>query len=141
MRRVKLEQVSGDFLLRPTGKSDPFTTGDAIHFRSLLAAEHDPAANSFLFRRRALGVQGIRSLFSYLQGEGFQLDLDAGASAALNKIQGGREVLERSRREGLAVKQARTKTVKIGRFRRRLKPFQIPATAHMIRVSHPANFS
>src|SRR5258707_5193022 len=141
MRCVSIEQSGGDFLLRPAGKGDPFRSRDVIYFRNSLWAEHDSDTNSFTFRRQKLGRQGIRYLFSYLGAEGFTLKLDVGASRALAEIKGGQEVLDQSRRAGLELKQQKKKTLNISGFKRGLKPFQIPATAHMIKVSHPANFS
>src|SRR6185437_3726052 len=141
MRRGRLEQVGGDFVLRPVGKTNPFSTADTIYFRNLLSADYDADTNSFVFRRQTLGRQGPRYLFGYLESERFDYELDSTASRTLEAIRGGRQILEQSRRAGLALKGQRKKTLNINGFRRRLKPFQIPATTHMIRVAHPANFS
>src|SRR5580704_13354406 len=112
MKRVRIEQIAGDFLLKQVGRNSPFSTSDAIYFRSLLSAEHDASNNSFLIRRQALGRQGVRYLFDYLKGAGFALELDSDASKTLDAIHGGREVLEKSRRAGLALKQHRAGSIK-----------------------------
>ncbi|HEV2329966.1 MAG TPA: DEAD/DEAH box helicase [Verrucomicrobiae bacterium] len=141
MRRVKLEGGSGDFILRPVGNGNPFSTADTIYFRNLLSAEHDVDSNTFTFRKQALGKQGPRYLFTYLDAEGFQLELDAAASRTLDTIKKGRKVLEQSRQAGAVMKQVTGGGLNTKGLKRRLKPFQLPATSHMIKVAHSANFS
>jgi SNF2 family DNA or RNA helicase len=141
MRRVKLEGGSGDFVLSPIGNGNPFSTADTIYFRNLLSADHDADSNSFTFKKHSLGKQGPRYLFSYLDSEGFALELDAAAARTLAVIKKGRKVLEQSRKAGAMMKQTNHRELDIKGFKRHLKSFQVPATDHMVRVAHPANFS
>jgi SNF2 family DNA or RNA helicase len=139
MKNASIKLDKDELTLELQG-SEPPSSEDSIFFCNILPAE-DKGSGVFLFKRKGLGRQGLADLFAYLKESSFSLKLDSEAKRFWNSIQGDKEELSSSLKAGMILKRKPAKKITIPNFRRKLKPFQIPATAHMLSISHSANFS
>jgi SNF2 family DNA or RNA helicase len=139
MKNASIKLDKDELTLELKG-SEVASSEDSIFFCNILPGE-EKGTGLFNFKRKGLGRQGLADLFSYLKENSFSLTLDAEANRFWNSIQGDKEELSSSLKVGMALKRKPAKTITLSHFRRQLKPFQIPATAHMLSTAHSANFS
>lgn len=129
-----------DELTLKFAQPDASSVEDSIFFCNILPGE-DRGLGTFYFKRKSLGRQGLTDLFSYLKGNAFNLTLNEDARRLWSSIQVDKDELSSALQTGTTLKRKPAKSVNIPHFSRQLKPFQIPATAHMISIAHSANFS
>src|SRR5262249_10601238 len=72
---------------------------------------------------------------------GYDVDLDSGARLLLSEIAQARENLAQALRTGRDLKEHPVRRFRVPGLQRELKPFQLPAVAHMVNVENAANFS
>lgn len=78
----------------------------------------------------------------YLQGKRIPIELDSTALALIQARKASAQELEAARIAGLAIHQGQLfGDASVPGFLRELKPYQLPAVAHMVAVNHSANFS
>lgn len=86
--------------------------------------------------------RAIEGLSKYLAAKSIPFILDSAAQAYLNTRQSSAQALEAARDLGAKIHQTELfEQPVIPGFTRVLKPYQLPAVAHMVAVSHAANFS
>ena len=139
-KRVRVESSGSELRIVPTPHT-VFPTADAIYLTNMLPGERIPKGNGFFFDYDEIGANGLSELLSYLESQGYEIDLDERAAVWAEKISRDRKDLSQSIRTGALLKKKPERHLRVGGMRRPLKPFQIPAVAHMIAVEHAANFS
>ena len=96
------------------------------------------------YRRRVDASAGrlLDVVVRYLEGKGVTVELDVTARALVGARKASGQALEAARRAGVKVHQTELfEQPQIPAFKRQLKDYQLPAVAHMVAVSHSANFS
>jgi SNF2 family DNA or RNA helicase len=139
-KRVRVESSGSELRIVPMPRT-AFPIADAIYLTNMLPGERIPEGNGFFFDYDEIGANGLSELLSYLQSEGYEIDLDERAAVLAEKISRDRKDLAQSIRTGALLKKKPGRHLRVGGLRRPLKLFQIPAVAHMIAVEHAANFS
>jgi SNF2 family DNA or RNA helicase len=95
----------------------------------------------FVSKGASGNVEVVQQVTKYLSDEGFVPGLNEEARAATEEIRIEREHLQKAHILGTEAKQHPATTVDVPTFRRTLKPYQIPAVAHLLAVQNAANFS
>jgi SNF2 family DNA or RNA helicase len=134
---IRIEKTATELRIRGSG----FATSDEIFFCHVLPGDRLASDDGFLFELERLGQDGLSDLLSYLSSHGYAVDLDATANEAVGKMNHDREELGDALKVGAALKRKQNHNFAVTGFKRKLKPFQIPAVAHMAGVIHAANFS
>ena len=123
----------------------PLSGSDRLFLTSILGLKaQDGEGGSARFVRRVDGATGrlVDSLVSYLAEEELQYELGPGAKSMLAARQSSNQELAAAREAGARIRQMDLlETPAIPGFFRELKPYQIPAVAHLVAVRHAANFS
>jgi SNF2 family DNA or RNA helicase len=85
----------------------------------------------------------IAQLSDYFRENGIGVRLEGAAAEISRRLASDAKTLDDARAAGQALKQGpnRTTRIEVPRFRRELKPYQIPAVRHAVSVSNAANFS
>jgi len=135
--KIRLEKTATEFRIRGRG----FSPSDEIFFCHVLPGDRLESEDGFGFDLKQLGQHGTLELISYLSSRGYGVALDANATDAVDKLNRDREELNNAVTTGTDLKQNMVNRLVIPSFKRKLKPFQIPAVAHMAGVTHAANFS
>jgi len=138
---VSIERTATELRILTASASGGFSTADDIYFCHVLPGDRLPSGNGFTFDPKKLDEQGMSELVSYLESRGYKIALDTGASAAVAKIDRDREELVEASRTGSRLKRTPSRRVQVAGLKRKLKSFQVPAVAHMVGVTHAANFS
>jgi SNF2 family DNA or RNA helicase len=134
---IKIEKTATELRIRGGG----FDASDEIFFCHVLPGDRLASNDGFLFDIKRLGQQGLSELLSYLSTHGYAVALDANANEAVGKMNRDKDELRDALKVGAALKRKQKHSFDIPGFQRKLKPFQIPAVAHMVSVIHSANFS
>jgi SNF2 family DNA or RNA helicase len=134
---IKIEKTATELRIRG-GK---FATSDEFFFCHVLPGDRLVTGDGFFFELKRLGQQGLSELLSYLAAHGYAVALDANANEAVGKMNRDQNELRDALKIGAGLKRKQRRTFDIPSFNRTLKPFQIPAVAHMVGVVHSANFS
>ena len=134
---IKIEKTATELRIRGGG----FDASDEIFFCHVLPGDRLISNDGFSFDLKRLGQQGLSELLSYLSTHGYAVALDANTNEAVGKMNRDKDELRDALEVGAALKRKQRRTFDIPGFKRKLKPFQIPAVAHMASVIHSANFS
>ena len=134
---IRIEKTATELRIRGSG----FATSDEIFFCHVLPGDRLASDDGFSFDLKRLGQHGLSELLSYLSSHGYAADLDANTNEAVGKMNRDRKELSDALKAGTALKRKQKSDFVIPGFKRKLKPFQIPAVAHMAGVVHAANFS
>jgi len=134
---IRIQQSATEIRIRGSG----FATSDEIFFCHVLPGDRLASDDGFSFEIKRLGHQGLSELLSYLLEHGYAVALDANANEAVGKMTRDQDELRAALKTGADLKRKQRRTFHIPGFKRTLKPFQIPAVAHMTSVIHSANFS
>jgi SNF2 family DNA or RNA helicase len=135
--QIKIEKTVTELRIRGSG----FDTSDEIYFCHVLPGDRFASNDGFSFDLKRLGQQGLSELLLYLSEHGYSAELDANANEAVGKMNRDKRELRDAFKTGTALKRKQPRTFDVHGFKRKLKPFQIPAVAHMAGVAHVANFS
>jgi SNF2 family DNA or RNA helicase len=134
---IKIEKTATELRIRGGG----FDTSDEIFFCHVLPGDRLDSDDGFFFDLKRLGQQGLSELLAYLSTHGYAVALDTNANEAVGKMNRDKDELRDALKAGALLKRKQRRTFDIPGFKRKLKPFQIPAVAHMASVIHSANFS
>jgi SNF2 family DNA or RNA helicase len=134
---IRIEKTATELRIRGSG----FATSDEIFFCHVLPGDHLASEDGFFFDLKRLGQHGFSELLSYLSTHGYAVGLDANADEAVGRMNRDRKELSSALKAGGILKRKQDSNFSIPGFKRKLKPFQFPAVAHMVGVIHVANFS
>jgi SNF2 family DNA or RNA helicase len=83
----------------------------------------------------------VQQVARYLSDEGFTAQLNMEAQSAYDKVENEGRWLGDSRAKGTEIKLSPPNDVNVPNFKRVLKPYQVPAVAHLLAVENAGNFS
>jgi len=112
-----------------------------VYLVNILGFERMEDAPVFRLKVGANESKKLLECISYLRESGIGVVLDNSANKLANDVLEEHKRLEQSQEEGRRLKKSPVTTLAIPNFRRTLKPYQIPAVAHLISIEGAANFS
>jgi len=112
-----------------------------IFLTNVLGFEQGDDARSYSIQGKPDIVEHLIELLQYLKENDLDYRLNESASHIVDNFVSSSSLLEDARKEGRRIKRKHINSIKIPNFVRRLKPYQIPAVLHMLRIPHAANFS
>jgi SNF2 family DNA or RNA helicase len=112
-----------------------------ILFANVLGFEVDEVEQRYFRPTGADVPRELKDLLSYLEESGVSAQLDDSVVALVKGYESSERLLHDARRSGERLKQSPPKSIDVPGFKRLLKPYQVPATAHMAGVTNAANFS
>jgi SNF2 family DNA or RNA helicase len=139
-KSVRIERDATSLRIAPT-EHGAFEIADDLYFSHVLSGERIPDSNGFSFDLDSLGQQGVAELLNYLAKQGYITDLDSGTGEIAGRIAFAHKELGEAARIGKLLKRRPESRFRAINLLRKLKPFQMPAVAHMVKVPHAANFS
>src|SRR5580692_10915218 len=120
---IKIEKTATELRICGGG----FDTSDEIFFCHVLPGDRLASNDGFFFDLKLLGQQGLSELLGYLSTHGYGGALDANSNEAVKKMNRDKDELRGALKAGAALKRKQRRTIDIPGFKRKLKPFQIPA--------------
>ncbi|HTA22769.1 MAG TPA: DEAD/DEAH box helicase [Terriglobales bacterium] len=86
-------------------------------------------------------AETLIELIEYLDEQGAHPIINDSLEGVIEEFRGASADLTAARQAGQAVKSTPPDFIKVPNFKRKLKPYQIPAVAHAVAVGNAANFS
>lgn len=122
---------------------ESLTTGmHRLFFTNIAGFKPDEMFSGFSRPVDAGAGRAIESVRRYFESKSIALTLDSAADALVKARKASGQALDAAREAGSKVHQADLfEQLSIPGFKRVLKDYQLPAVAHMVAVSHSANFS
>ncbi len=139
--KIKIELINGVLKIRVPGKSSLLTGMHRIHLSTVLNFEAAKDFSGYFIDLSPTSLMLVYDVTNYLKEAKFDYSLDAGTRKILEQFTSGILELEEALLVGKGLKKKKTKIIKVPNFKRTLKAYQIPAVAHLVQVSHAANFS
>ena len=118
-----------------------FDRRDSIYFENILGFEEDDEGHLVLQSTVDEISKVSSSVLEYFESKNKTIDIKGELSDLIEKQESKEKELEQSIEEGSILKDHPQKSIEVPGFIRTLKPYQIPAVAHMVRIGNSANFS
>jgi SNF2 family DNA or RNA helicase len=139
-RKTKLS-IQGDRIRISASPDSPLLGGaHRIYLINVLGFDLKQIPTGFELSARS-HPQLVRELTEYLSTEGISVEHDQSVKNISTVLTDDAASLEAARKSGAKLKRRLQRTLVIPGFVRSLKPYQIPAVAHLVQVKNGANFS
>lgn len=112
-----------------------------IFFTNVLAFDLDESAPAYVLAGDGSPPASVLEAVRYLKEAGFSVALNNAAAEITASARADKSESRNAREIGIRLKRQPQKWVAVPGLRRALKPYQIPAVAHLAGVVHAANFS
>lgn len=133
---------SGDTLKIQSSTDAISSATDRIFFVNILGLEHNDDEHFYETKNNNEVVSIIIQACKYLQKRNLKIEYDATVEEILKKNESNRNQLFEAENAGTLIKNnPPTEIITPKSFKRKLKPYQIPAVAHHVGIKNAADFS
>jgi len=112
-----------------------------IYFLNVLNFSLPEKRHGYEAAAETVRPKNLAEIIEYLKEQGFEVKFDRAIDDALVKLRTDVEKLKYAKLVGHQLKKRHISSISIPKFKRQLKPYQIPAVVHMAELPHAANFS
>jgi superfamily II DNA or RNA helicase len=138
---VHLSLGGGYLRIKISEKSELLRGVHSIFFVNVLGCERGEGFLGYTITCGPANAYLLNEVLRYLKEQGIEATLGAGAAEILHKLQNDAAQLATARSIGKRLKDHPVRSIGVPGLRRPLKPYQIPAVAHLVKVQNAANFS
>lgn len=138
---VLVEQQAGEVRISLKAGSSPLPTATKIFLVTVMGGLPSDEGAGFQFDARTLGQKGLFALREHFEQLGYTIEFDGALRSEIAERKQRQAVLQAARATGLQLKETPSDSFRVPGLKRGLKQFQRPAVAHMVAVTHAANFS
>ena len=138
---IRISVVNGVILLNAEENSPILDWQHKVYLVNIIGFERVEGTSVLQINAGSDILKKIHETLDYLNEKGIKFELDHKASELAQEVFDEHNRLEKSKEVGSEYKKNRVNTLVIPHFQRVLKPYQIPAVAHLSALEGAANFS
>ncbi|MFC1525172.1 DEAD/DEAH box helicase family protein, partial [Planctomycetota bacterium] len=135
-------ELAGNILRITAPNKSPLLTGiHRIHLSTVLNFDVAKEFSGYLIDLSPDSLVLVHDVISYLREANFEYSIDSATKKIFDQFTNGLSELQKSLAIGRDLKNKKVRKLRLPTLKRILKPYQVPAVAHLSRVAHAANFS
>lgn len=139
--QVNLRLINNELRIE-TPNNSPLLSGiHRIHLSSVLNLEIATNFSGYFIQLSPDSLTLVYDLANYFRENNISYCMDEGVKEIFKQFEDGALELNEAFSIGSRLKRNNIQKINFAHFKRVLKPYQIPAVAHMLQVAHAANFS
>jgi SNF2 family DNA or RNA helicase len=138
---IKVSVANGIIRLVADKESAIFKWEQRIYLVNILGFERDEEASDLHLNVGSGVDKKLQETLDYLREKNITFELDEKASELASRVEDEHKRFEKSKETGSELKKNRATILTVPGFKRPLKPYQIPAVAHLSSLDGAANFS